>query len=106
MQQMSKVWALVLAVSAVSAAAPATAQDWKTIQMRKQFSGQDLLRVSVEYGAGELTISPGAESLLFSGTLRYDATVFRPLNEFDNDRLRIGIQGGSIKGRNMKAGKL
>src|SRR5688500_4386473 len=106
MQQMSKVCALVLAASVVSATAPVAAQDWKTIHVSRQFAGQDLLRVSVEYGAGELNISPGPEGLLFRGMLRYDGSVFQPLNEYDDGRLRIGIQGGSIKGRNMKAGKL
>ncbi len=106
MQQMSKAWALVIAAGAVLAAAPTAAQDWKTIHIRKQFTGQDLLRVSVEYGAGQLSISPGPANTLFSGLLRYDGSTFKPLNEYDDGHLRIGIQGGSIKGRNMKAGKL
>ena len=103
---MSKAWPIVVAAAAMVVARPVLAQDWKTIHMARQFAGEDVLRVNVEYGAGELTIGPGTEGMLFRGMLRYDGSVFRPLNEYDNGQLRIGIQGGSIKGRNMKAGKL
>src|SRR5687767_9379824 len=103
---MSKAWPILVAAGAMAAAHPAAAQDWKTIHMARQFAGEEVLRVSVEYGAGELTIAPGPENVLFRGMLRYDGSMFRPLNEYDNGQLRIGIQGGSIKGRNMKAGKL
>jgi hypothetical protein len=77
---MSKAWPILVAAGAMAVTHPVMAQDWKTIHIARQFAGQDLLRVSVEYGAGELTIGPGPEGMLFRGMLRYDGSVFRPLN--------------------------
>jgi hypothetical protein len=82
------------------------AQDWRTVTSLRQFKAEKLLTVDVEYGAGRLFIAPGTADALYKATLRYDANAFRPLTQYDDGRLRIGIEGGSIKGRNMKSGRL
>lgn len=84
----------------------ASAQDWRTITSLRQFKGEDALQVDVEYGAGRLYIMPGETNALYKATLRYDARAFRPLTQYDSGRLRIGIESGSVKGRNMKSGRL
>lgn len=82
------------------------AQDWRTITSQRQFAGEEVLRVNVQYGAGRLTIMPGPASSLYRATLRYDANVFSPLNRYENGELNIGISDGKISGRNMRAGRL
>jgi hypothetical protein len=88
------------------AATPAFAQDWRTITSLRQFRGEQLLEVNVEYGAGNLSIAPAAGNSLYKATLRYDADAFKPVTQYSNGSLRVGVEGGSIKDRNMKAGRL
>ena len=84
----------------------ASAQDWRTITSLRQFQGEEALRVDVEYGAGNLAIAPTSGNSLYKATLRYDANAFKPRTEYNNGRLRVGLEGGSMKGRNMKSGRL
>jgi hypothetical protein len=84
----------------------AHAQDWRTITSLRQYKNEEALRVSVEYGAGRLFVAPGDANALYKATLRYDANTFKPLTSYADGALRIGIEGGSIKGRNMKSGRL
>lgn len=92
---------VLLAVSSSTA----SAQDWRTITSLRQVRGEAELQVDVEYGAGNLTVKPAAGNTLYKTTLRYDAKSFKPLASYGEGRLRVGIQGGSMKGRNMKAGR-
>ena len=98
--------ATLLALFVLASAAPAFAQDWRTITSLRQFRGEPLLAVEVEYGAGNLTIGPATGNALYKATLRYDANAFRPLTQYTDGRLRVGVEGGSIKGRNLKSGRL
>jgi hypothetical protein len=84
----------------------AEAQDWRTITSMRQYRNEEALEVSVEYGAGKMFIAPGADGALYKATLRYDADSFKPLTQYEDGRLRIGIEGGSVRGRNMKSGQL
>lgn len=84
----------------------AEAQDWRTITSLRQFKNEGALNVDVEYGAGRLFITPAAANALYKATLRYDARAFRPVAQYQDGKLRVGIEGGSIKGRNMKSGRL
>ena len=97
---------LFAALCAAACASAAQAQDWRTITSMRRLGTEEALRVNVEYGAGRLTISPSTDQALYKATLRYDANVFRPLNRYQAGELDIGIEGGSIKGRNMKSGRL
>ncbi|HET9440133.1 MAG TPA: hypothetical protein VFO52_08175, partial [Longimicrobiales bacterium] len=94
-------WLLLLVLLGVT---PAFAQDWRTITSLRQFKGEQQLRVEVEYGAGNLSIGPAIGNSLYRATLRYDANAFKPLSHYSDGRLRVGLEGGSIKGRNMKSG--
>jgi hypothetical protein len=82
------------------------AQDWRTITSMRQYRNEEALKVSVEYGAGKMFIMPAADGALYKATLRYDADSFKPLTQYQDGRLRIGIEGGSVRGRNMKSGQL
>lgn len=97
---------LVLLLTALGAAAPAAAQDWRTITTMRQLAGEEMLRVDVEYGAGRLEVRPGSNNLLYRANLRYDADVFRPVSNYSNGRLKLGFEGGSIRGRNLRSGHL
>ncbi|MGQ0815509.1 MAG: toast rack family protein [Gemmatimonadota bacterium] len=97
---------LALATAVGAGARSAQAQDWRTVTSFRQYKGEDALRVSVEYGAGRLLVAPGQANALYKATLRYDATRFRPVTQYQDNHLRIGVEGGSIKGRNLKSGQL
>jgi hypothetical protein len=97
-------FAVVLAL--VTTAASAAAQDWRSITSLRQYKGEETLNVDVEYGAGRLSITPGEANALYKAMLRYDANAFRPVTQYQDGRLRVGIEGGSVKGRHMKAGRL
>jgi len=98
-------------VAVVLAALPgahARAQDWRSITTERRFAGEEFLQVNLEYGAGRLTIAPGADNSLYRATLRYDGRIFRPLNRYEKESgtLHLGIDGGSFKSGNLKAGSL
>lgn len=101
---MSRTLAIVMLT--VAAASSLQAQDWRTVTSSRQFKGEDALRVVVEYGAGSLTIAPGDAASLYKATLRYDADSFRPITQFEDGRLKVGIDGGTIRGRNMRSARL
>src|SRR5262245_59475695 len=105
MRRLSSTLPLVALVSALTAQS-VTAQDWREITTMRRFAGEDALTVNLEYGAGRLVVAPGTENSLYRAKLRYDANVYRPVNSYTDGELRIGIAGGKITGRNMKAGRL
>lgn len=90
----------------VACAAPAAAQDWKTISSTRRLAGESALEVDIEYAAGELSVGPGAAGVLYSADMRYDAGIFDPSIRFAAGRLRIGIDGDEIRGGNHEAGSL
>lgn len=96
----------VLVATTFVISARVEAQDWRTITSTRQSRNEESLNVDVEYGAGRLFITPATNNALYKATLRYDAKAFKPLTQYQNGNLRVGIQGGSIKGRNMKSGRL
>lgn len=94
------VWAAVVAATVLPGMV--SAQSWRSVTMSRQIQGHDELRVDVEYGAGELSIAPMDEGLLYRMNLRYDEDAFEPVAELSDDRLRLGIE--SIR-RNINIGK-
>ena len=98
--------AILVAIAMASGAQSARAQDWRTVTSMRQYKSEDALRVTVEYGAGRMFVAPGDASALYKATLRYDANSFRPVTHYEDRHLRVGVEGGSIKGRNMKTGRL
>jgi hypothetical protein len=96
-----------LLVVALAACDRASAQeDWQTFSASRQSSGEDVLRVKIEYGAGTLTMAPGASGLLYNANMRYDAGAFTPVHSYGDGRLRLGFEGTNVSGRNMKSGHL
>ncbi len=98
-----------VAVLLVLLAVPALAQDWQTISRSRAIAGERSLRVDVGYGAGRLTLAPAQPGVLYRTSMRFDADAFKPVMSYNNDRLRVGIEsveGGSIRGRNMRNGSL
>lgn len=102
---MSDRFALV-ALLALALPASAAAQDWRSVTYLRQASGEDRLRVNVEYGAGRFEVQPASAETLYRANLRYDSEVFRPVSHYRDGELRIGVDGGNIRGRNLKSGHL
>jgi hypothetical protein len=98
----------LLAVLVVALLAPATAgaQDWRNLSQSRARSAEKALRVNVEYGAGLLELRPAQTGILYRARMRYDAEAFTPELEYQDGRLDIEIQGGHVRGRNMKGGNL
>jgi hypothetical protein len=96
----------LLAVLALALPASAAAQDWRTVTYLRQTAGEDRLRVEVEYGAGHFQVEPAGPETLYRANLRYDAEVFRPVSSYRSGQLRLGVDGGNIRGRNLKSGHL
>lgn len=84
----------------------AHAQDWRTVTSSRQRSSENTMRVDVEYAAGELKISRAPRGTLYRSTLRYDADVFKPKLDYADGRLRVGVEGNNVRGRNLKSGLL
>lgn len=83
-------------------AAPAAAQDWRTMAVSRQFSGQSHLDVALRHVAGTLRLSPSEGSLLYAMDLSYDADLFDPVADFDGDDLALGVEG---RGRDIRLKK-
>jgi hypothetical protein len=98
--------ALAVAVAGCGSPGAAGAQDWQTLNSSRRVSGEDVLRVNVEYGAGTLTIEPGERGMLYRSNLRYDASVFTPVVDYADGRLRVGMSGTQMRGRNIRGGEL
>lgn len=88
--------------------AQVAAQDWRDVTSFRQRSDETRLDVRVRYGAGELTIEPGAAGELYRVGIRYDADAFDPITEYRSGRLEVGVegQGGNVKIRNTKSGRM
>lgn len=98
--------AAALTVAGCGAPGAAGAQDWQTMNTSRRVSGEDMLNVSVEYGAGTLSIAPGERGMLYRSNLRYDAAVFTPVVDYSDGRLRVGMSGTQMRGRNIRGGEL
>jgi hypothetical protein len=102
--------AVLALAAAISAAAPAPghAQDWRTVTTERRASGEELLHVDLEYGAGELQLRPIGADVLYRAKLRYDADAFRPVTEYAGNRLRIGVDNErkGLKINKHNAGRL
>lgn len=82
----------VAAAAAVMTPMMVAGQSWRTLTTSQQLSGNDAVRVFVEYGAGHLKVRSVDESLLYRMNLRYDEDSFEPIADFSGDRLRVGVE--------------
>lgn len=69
-----------------------TAQDWRTVTISRQHSGESDMRVRVRYGAGRLDIRAADPGSLYRMELRYDEETFEPVAEYEGDRLELGVR--------------
>lgn len=76
-------------------AAPAEAQTWRTITSARQVADREPLEVRVRYGAGELSLTPADEPMLYQMEMRYDEESYSPVTRYDAERrvLRLGVEG-------------
>lgn len=83
-------------------------QDWRNVTSFRQQADETKLDVEVRYGAGKLTIEPGARGELYRVGIRYDSDIFDPLTEYRRGRLQVGVEGTgrSIRMRNQQAGDM
>lgn len=107
-EQAVRLRALLVCGTLLLAAFPFTAhaQDWRTVTVGRSVNEETSLRVDVEYGVGSLDISRAAAGSLYRATLRYDAEQFKPVTDFRNSRLRLGIEGGTVRGHKSQGGSL
>jgi len=101
---------LILAGAALLLGAPPAlrAQDWNTVTSSRAYQGEEELRVDLGFGAGRLFLKPGPAGTLYKATARYDANAFLPVTEYENGRLRFGLQskrGVKLRGR-QHAGRI
>jgi hypothetical protein len=97
---------VALLAAALAGAAPASAQSLTTMKSARQLWDEKPVAVSVEYGAGTLTVLPASKSMLYEMEVRYDPRQYTPVTDFDRDqrRLQLGVRSAE-KGRNRIEGK-
>jgi hypothetical protein len=98
--------AFTLTMLAMLAPRALNAQDWRTMTASRATTSEDRLRVDVEYGAGQLKLGPAQGGLLYRANIRYDADAFKPKVVYEDSRLRIGMEGGNVRGRNLREAML
>lgn len=101
-------WSL-LAVALAALPQAAVGQSWRTVTMSRQASGQEALRVDVQYGAGTFTVRPAEHGLLYRMQLRYDEETFEPRAELRGTRIRLGVESirkGIRLGRKYEGGEM
>lgn len=84
----------------------AAQEDWRTISRSREISGEQALRVDIEYAAGQLTLAPAPRGTLYRANMRYDASLFEPRIDYSGNRLRVDVEGTNVRGRNIKGGHL
>ena len=89
-----------LAVLAGTLGQPLAGQSMRTVTTSRQLTGDDEVRVSVEYGAGRFSVRSLDEGLLYRMNLTYDEDAFEPVAEFSGNRLDLGIE--SIRGARFR----
>ncbi len=79
------------AVAALVAPRAGAAQDWRTLTVSREATGERHLDVRIKYGAGTLTVGPAQDGVLYRMHLRYDRDRFKPQVEFEAGKLRLGV---------------
>lgn len=90
-----------------AAAASASAQAWRTLDVSRQVHDSTPIAAHIAYAAGKLELKPAASGTLYKATMRYDADRAEPVAAFDASshaldlgvRLR-GMQGPGDSGEN------
>lgn len=96
----------LLGLTAVSAAAPAAGQTWRTLTLSRPAHGESTLTVDVQYSAGRFRLTPGTSRTLYRVEMSYDEDRFTPVREFDAEAsvVRLGLRGRSGSGVRVSVG--
>ena len=81
--------ALVAILSPLDAA---IVQNSQTVTTSQKLEDTDEKRVSIEFGAGRLTIRPIDKGLLYRLKLRYNKDYFEPVIDLSGNRLHLGVE--------------
>ncbi len=86
----------LLALLALGASG-AAAQTFQTMSTARALHGETALAVDVTYAAGRFDLRPGDPGDLYRMELRYDASKFEPVRDYDADAgvLRLGLRSVS-----------
>ena len=100
---------LVALTALVTVPALAAGQNWRDVTMSRRVSGEADLHVRVTYGAGHFSVTAAEPGTLYRMQLRYDEDSFEPRADYDDGRLRLGVEsiGRSVRvGRNRSEGEM
>lgn len=81
----------MLAVAALASPGDLDAQRWKTVTAARQVTGEEDLRVKVDYGAGVLTVRRGNDGELYNALFHFDENWGVPRTRYANGRLEVGL---------------
>jgi hypothetical protein len=90
--------ALLVACALALAAAPASAQHWRTLGASRQLRDTGAVAVHLEYDAGKLDLKSAAGPLLYQVALKYDAEHAEPVTHFDSTArsLTLGVRSRGV----------
>jgi len=94
------IFRLALLSAVVSLAVlPLPAQQWRRMEVSRQLRDSGEHRVRVQYGAGNLTVTPAPGSLLYQMQLRYDEDSGEPVHFFDTTarKLTVGLDKQTMR---------
>ena len=87
---------IIAALMGLASASGLAAQDWRTVAASHLTTGEPM-RAEVRYSAGFLRLGAGDAGRAYALTVRYDEERFDLVNEFTDQRLRVGVSG-SVRG--------
>lgn len=100
-------WAALVVAALLGAPAAARSQDVRVVTSQRQRGAEEQLDVKIQYGAGQLNVTPAPDGTLYRTRLRYDAENFQPVNTYAPGKLRIGVEGqGRVTVRRAQTGEL
>ena len=88
------------ALAVITAAVPASAQTWRTIDASHQLRDTAAVAARIDYAAGKLELEPASTSALYHATVRYDADRAEPVAAFDPAGRVVSI-GVHLRGTHM-----
>lgn len=98
--------ATLVAMLAVTMAPGLQAQTMRTVTMSRMLEDDGEVHVSVQYGAGTLSVRSVGERLLYRMNLRYDEERHDPLAEYANHRLNVGVESIGRRHGSREGGEL
>ncbi|MFI5231884.1 MAG: hypothetical protein ACHQSE_05160 [Gemmatimonadales bacterium] len=88
------------AFAVLAAAAPASAQTWRTVDVSRQARDTGAVAAHIDYAVGKLELKPAATGTLYRATMHYDADRAEPVAAFDT-ATRVLSLGLDLRGMHM-----